>query len=212
MINIAIVDDHEMFREGLVLVLSQIENFNIVGNYHSGDEFLEVMDSLPIDVVLMDIKMSGTSGIETTRLSKIKNPKLKIIAVTMFVEDSYYMQMINAGAHGFILKKAGKYELTQAINEVYNGGNYFSQEILKKMAFSAISKKTDDPDQLTNREIEVLQLICKGLSTKEISENLFLSAKTVEVHRSSLLRKSNQKNVAQLVIWAIKHNYCSIEP
>nr|WP_321406368.1 response regulator transcription factor [uncultured Carboxylicivirga sp.] len=210
MINIAIVDDHEMFIEGLVLVLSQVDNFNVVATFSSGDEFLKSIESLTIDVVLMDINMSGKSGIETTKICKVKKPEVRIIAVTMFVEDSYYMQMINAGAHGFILKKAGKFELTQAINEVYKGGNYFSQEILKKMAFKAISKKEDDPDQLSSREVEVLQLICKGMSTKEISERLFLSTKTVEVHRSNILKKTNQKNVAQLVIWALKHNYCSL--
>ncbi|MCU4163729.1 response regulator [Carboxylicivirga caseinilyticus] len=210
MINIAIVDDHEMFIEGLVLVLSQVDNFNVVATFSSGDEFLSSIESLTIDIVLMDINMTGKSGIETTKICKVKKPEVRIIAVTMFVEDSYYMQMINAGAHGFILKKAGKFELTQAINEVYKGGNYFSQEILKKMAFKAISKKEDDPDQLSSREVEVLQLICKGMSTKEISERLFLSTKTVEVHRSNILKKTNQKNVAQLVIWALKHNYCSL--
>lgn len=210
MINIAIVDDHEMFREGLILVLGQVDNFNIVGSYSSGDEFLEKIDDLTIDVVLMDIKMTGKSGIETTSILKIKKPDLKIIAVTMFVEDSYYMQMINAGAHGFILKKAGKFELVQAINEVYKGGNYFSQEILRKMAFKAISKNENDPDKLTPREVEVLQLICKGMSTKEISETLFLSTKTIEVHRSNILKKANKKNIAQLIIWALKHHYCSL--
>ncbi|MCW3787810.1 response regulator [Plebeiibacterium sediminum] len=210
MINIAIVDDHEMFREGLVLVLSQVDEINVVGNFNSGDSFLKALEELDIDIVLMDIKMEGLNGIETTQRAKSVKPDLKVIAVTMFVEDSYYMQMINAGAHGFVLKKAGKYELVQAIHEVNNGGNYFSQEILQKMAFKAISGKDEKENQLSTREVEVLQLICKGLSTKEISEALFISQKTVEVHRSNILRKSDQKNIAQLVIWAIKNNYTTI--
>ncbi|MCW3805115.1 response regulator [Plebeiibacterium marinum] len=210
MINVAIVDDHELFREGLVLVLDQIDEINIVKDYCSGNEFLSDLDNLNIDIVLMDIKMEGLNGIETTQKAKAIKPDLKVIAVTMFVEDSYYMQMIQAGAHGFVLKKAGKYELGQAIMEVYKGGNYFSQEILQKMALSAIGGTNSKENQLSNREIEVLQLICKGLSTKEIAESLFLSQKTVEVHRSNILRKSEQKNIAQLVIWAVKNNYTSI--
>ncbi len=210
MINVAIVDDHEMFREGLVLVLSQEDEINIVGDFNSGDSFLKAFGELDIDIVLMDIKMEGMNGIEATKKAKSLNPDIKIIAVTMFVEDSYYMQMLNAGAHGFVLKKAGKYELVQAIQEVHKGGNYFSQEILQKMAFKAIAGKDEKEQQLSKREIEVLQLICKGLSTKEISEVLFISQKTVEVHRSNILRKSDQKNIAQLVIWAIKNNYTTI--
>lgn len=211
MINIVIVDDHEMFREGLVMVLGQVDNFNIVADYNSGDAFLKHVEELSFDVVLMDIKMDGTNGIETTRQLKLLKPDVKVIAVTMFVEDSYYLQMINAGAHGFVLKKAGKYELMQAVTEVHNGGNFFSQEILKKMAFKAIGKDDDKEKALTTRETEVLKLICKGLSSKEISEELFLSPKTIEVHRSNLLRKTDQKNIAQLVIWALKNNHISIE-
>ncbi len=210
MINIAIVDDHEMFREGLVLVLSQVDEINIVGDFNSGSSFLNALGELDVDIVLMDIKMEGINGIETTQKAKTIKPDLKVIAVTMFVEDSYYMQMINAGAHGFVLKKAGKYELAQAIQEVDKGGNYFSQEILQKLAFKAISGKEEKDNQLSAREAEVLQLICKGFSTKEISESLFISQKTVEVHRSNILKKSDQKNIAQLVIWAIKNNYTTI--
>ncbi len=210
MIKVAVVDDHELFREGLVLVLNQIDNIQIVADFDSGNAFLQSLNDLDLDIVLMDIKMDGFSGIETTIKAKASKPNLKIIAVTMFVEDSYYLQMINAGAHGFVLKKAGKYELAQAITEVHKGGNYFSQEILQKMAFKAINTEMHPEEQLTARETEVLQLICKGLSTKEIGEKLFISQKTVEVHRANLLRKTDCKNVAQLVIWSLKNNYSSL--
>lgn len=207
MIKVAVVDDHELFREGLVLVLKQIDDIEIVADFGSGNAFLESLDHLDLDIVLMDIKMEGFDGIETTIKAKDAKPNLKIIAVTMFEEDSYYLQMIHAGAQGFVLKKAGKYELAQAIKEVYKGGNYFSQEILQKMAFKAINTEKQQEEQLTGRETEVLQLICKGLSTKEICEKLFISQKTVEVHRSNLMRKTDCKNVAQLVIWALKNKY-----
>jgi len=210
MVNIAIVDDHDLFRQGLILVLGQVDEFNVIGDFRSGDDFLGALESLPVDVVLMDINMSGTNGIEATRLALKIKPLLKVIALTMFIEDSYYLQMIDAGARGFILKKAGKYELIQAIQEVNKGGSFFSQEILQRMAYNSINKDTDDPEQLSKRELEVLQLVCRGLSTKEISEDLFISHKTVEVHRSNLLRKANLKNVAQLIIWAIKRDYFSV--
>jgi len=206
MVNIAIVDDHDLFRQGLILVLGQVDEFNVVGDFSSGDEFLIALETLSVDVVLMDINMSGTNGIDTTRLVLKAKPLLKVIALTMFVEDAYYLQMIDAGARGFILKKGGKYELIQAIQEVYKGGNFFSQEILQRMAFKSINKEKEDLDKLSKRELEVLQMICHGLSTKEISDQLFISPKTVEVHRSNILRKAKLKNVAQLIIWAIKND------
>jgi len=208
MICVAVVDDHELFREGLVLVLNQMDDVEVCANFGSGQDFLNAMGGLDIDLVLMDINMEAMNGIETTQKLKAIKPEVKVIAVTMYTEDSYYMQMINAGAHGFVLKKAGKYELAKAIHEVHNGGNYFSQEILQKMALKAIAKPEEN--ELSVREIEVLQLICKGHSTKEISEMLFLSHKTIEVHRSNILRKSGQKNVAQLVMWALKNNYATL--
>ena len=210
MIKVVVVDDHALFREGLLMVLDQIDEVEVIADFGSGNDFLQSFQELEEDIVLMDINMEGMNGIETTKKAKSIRPQLKVIAVTMFVEDSYYMQMINAGAHGFVLKKAGKYELAQAIQEVYNGGNYFSQEILQKMAFKAIAKPEEKEKQLSAREVEVLQLICKGMSSKEISEKLFLSQKTVEVHRSNILRKSGNKNIAQLVIWALKNNYTNI--
>ena len=210
MIHVAVVDDHELFREGLVMVLNQMDDIEVIADFGSGQDFLKAIGDLNIDLVLMDINMDVMNGVETTQKLKALKPEVKVIAVTMYTEDSYYLQMINAGAHGFVLKKAGKYELGQAIREVHNGGNYFSQEILQKMAFKAIAKPEENENKLSVREIEVLKLICKGLSTREISEMLFLSHKTVEVHRSNILRKSGQKNVAQLVMWALKNNYVTM--
>jgi DNA-binding NarL/FixJ family response regulator len=210
-IDIAIVDDHELFRDGLKLVISQIEDFNVCNESSGGKEFLAYIShgTYP-DVVLMDVNMPEMNGIETTEKALKIAPGLKVIALTMHKDESYYMQMISAGAKGFVLKKSGKYELQQAINEVYSGGNYFSSDIMQKMTFRLINPHTDD-DKLTKREKEILKLICNGLSSNEISEKLFISPKTVEVHRTNIFRKTNVKNTARLVIWAVKNNIYSIE-
>lgn len=210
MIKIAIIDDHDLFREGLKLVLKQIEGFEVIYDSSSGILFLEFLQhSLP-DVVLMDINMPVIDGIETTQKSLASSPDLKVIALTMFSDSSNYTQMISAGAKGFVLKKATKFELQQAISIVFEGGNYFSQEIIKKLAFHSF-RSLQTNDNLTNREMDILQLICKGLTTQEISEKLFISINTVETHRTNIFRKANVKNIAGLIVWAIKNNFFSVE-
>jgi DNA-binding NarL/FixJ family response regulator len=209
-IKIAIIDDHDLFREGIRLVLGQIESFEVIFDTSSGVLFLEFLqDSCP-DVVLMDINMPVMDGVETTRKAIELNPNLNVIALTMFSDTTHYTQMINAGIKGFILKKSNKYELQQAIQTVYSGGNYFSQEILQKMAFRSVNFPSG-PGRMTQREMEVLNLVCNGFTSQEISDKLFISIKTVEVHRTNILHKSEVRNIGELILWAIKNNYFSIE-
>jgi len=210
LIKIAIIDDHALFREGLKLVLGQIEGFEVVYDSHSGLSFLEFLQKTIPDIVLMDINMPLIDGIETTRKAIDICSDLKVIALTMFSDTTNYTQMINSGVKGFVLKKANKFELQQAISVVYDGGNYFSQEILKKLAFQSVSNLKSN-ETLTNREMDILQLVCKGLTTHEISEKLFISLKTIETHRANIFRKAEVRNVAELIVWAIKNNYFSIE-
>ena len=209
-IKIAIIDDHDLFREGIKLVLGQIENFEVVFDTSSGFLFLEFMQNSLPDVVLMDINMPVIDGVETTQKALQLNENLKVIALTMFSDTTHYTQMIDAGIKGFILKKSNKFELQQAINTVYSGGNYFSQEIMQKLAFQSVNFASA-LNQFTHRELDVLQLVCKGLTTHEISDKLFISAKTVEVHRSNIFHKTNVRNICELIVWAIKNNYFSVE-
>jgi DNA-binding NarL/FixJ family response regulator len=209
-IKIAIVDDHDLFREGLRLVLGQIDDFEVIFDTPNGALFLEYVKNTIPDVVLMDINMPVMDGVEATRKALAVHPALNVIALTMFSDTTHYTQMINAGIKGFILKKSNKYELQQAIHTVFSGGNYFSQEILQKMAFRAVSFSSA-PDRMTPRELEVLHLVCKGFTSTEISDKLFISVKTVEVHRASLFHKADVRNVGELIVWAIKNNYFSIE-
>jgi DNA-binding NarL/FixJ family response regulator len=209
-IKIAIVDDHDLFREGVRLVLGQIESFEVIFDSSNGMKFIEFLINSVPDVVLMDINMPTIDGVETTRKALELQPNLSIIALTMFSDTTHYTQMINAGIKGFILKKSNKYELQQAINTVYSGGNYFSQEILQKIAFQSVNSSAY-PDRITHRELDVLNLVCKGLTSQEISDKLFISSKTVEVHRTNIFRKSNVRNSSELIVWAIKNKYFSIE-
>jgi NarL family two-component system response regulator LiaR len=209
-IYLAIVDDHELFRDGLKLVLSQINPDFIITEASNGLEFLKTLDKQIPDVVLMDINMPVLNGRDTVVKALETCPDLKIIAVTMYGEEIYYLQMIEAGVKGIILKKSGKYELEQAIQEVLEGGNFFSQEILKKMAIRLNRKNSDRYNELTEREFEILVNICTGMTNNEIANKLFISPKTVEVHKSNIFRKTDVKNSAQLVIYAIKKGLIEI--
>lgn len=210
-IQIAIVDDHSLFRDGIKLVLNQIEGFEVTYDTSDGRDFIDFITKSPVDIVLMDIEMPQINGIETTVKALEIVPDLKIIALTMFADEMHYVQMLKAGVKGFILKKADKYQLQQAIEEVYKGGNYFSQEIIQKLANQATGKRSSATDHLSDREKDVLNLICKGRTSKEIADTLFISIKTVEAHRTSILRKADARNVAELIIWAVKNNIVTLE-
>lgn len=209
-IKIAIIDDHDLFREGIKLVVGQIENFEVIFDTSNGNLFLEFLKNSIPDVVLMDISMPIIDGVETTQKAVELRPGLNVIALTMFSDMTHYTQMINAGVKGFILKKSNKFELQQAIHAVFSGGNYFSQEILQKMAFQSVHFPAGC-NQLTHRELDIINLVCKGLTSQEISDKLFISPKTVEVHRTNIFRKTDVRNSGELIIWAIKNNYFTIE-
>lgn len=209
-IRIAVIDDHDLFREGIKLVLNQIDGFNVVFDTSDGNRFVEALNHIKIDIALMDIEMPAISGIQTTIFSLKVKPDLKVIALTMFSDTGHYTQMIQAGVKGFILKKTNKFELQQAITTVYQGGNYFSQDILKKLAYEYVNHGSGT-DHLTYRELEILMMICQGLTSQEISDKLHISNKTVETHRSNIFVKSNVRNTAGLIVWAIKNQHFTIE-
>ena len=209
-ISVAIIDDHNLFREGLLLVLNQIEGIEVVFETSDGNLFLEALQKMKVDVALMDIEMPAIGGALTTGRALKVNPDLKVIALTMFSDTGHYTQMIQAGVKGFILKKANKFELEQAIREVYRGGNFFSQEIMQKLAFRHTGK-TAGIEELTTREMEIMVLICQGFTSREISERLYISCKTVETHRANLFLKADVRNVAELIAWAIRNQFYSVE-
>jgi DNA-binding NarL/FixJ family response regulator len=209
-IRIAIIDDHDLFREGIMLVLSQIDGFEVVYDTSDGNRFVAALNVTQVDVALMDIEMPAIGGaLATEKALKVKSG-LKVIALTMFSDTGHYTQMIRAGVKGFILKKTNKFELEQAIRAVHSGGTYFSQEILQKLAFRYAARPPGD-EELTTRELEVMMLICQGHTSQEISERLHISCKTVETHRSSLFLKAGVRNVAGLIMWAIKNLHYTVK-
>ncbi len=205
-LRIHLVDDHSLFREGLKFLLLQSNFIADVEESENGRIFLEKLNIAKPDIVIMDIQMPEVDGITASKLALGKYPDLKIIALSMFSEEEYYTKMIDVGVKGFLLKNSQFEDVQKAIVEVYEGNNFFSPEILEHIISSMYKKKTEKPVlDLTEREIEVLYNICKGLSNQEIADSLCISKRTVDKHRENLLLKTEAKNTAGLVVYAIKN-------
>jgi DNA-binding NarL/FixJ family response regulator len=206
-IKLAIVDDHTLFRNGLKLLLSKSAS-NLIGDIFeatNGVEFLNLIENQNIDIVLMDISMPEMDGIEATEKALEKNSNLRIIALTMFNDDDYYLKMIQAGVKGFLLKESDIQEVVYVIKTVHQGNSFFPVDILCKL-LKAKEQMIPDGEALSERELEILQLISEGLSNSEIAQKLYLSKRTVDKHRSNILMKTNCKNTANLVMYAVKNN------
>ena len=210
-VKVFIVDDHEIFRNGIKMVFNKSNEIEIVGEAESGEDFLEVMNQEDFDVVLMDIKMGGINGIETTELAIKKNPEFKVLVLSTFGEEEFLERILQAGAKGFVLKNVLKGVLANAIKSVCDGENYFSPELLPYFTRRFISNGEGSMEVvLTEREQEVLQLIGKGYSNDEIADELFISKRTVDTHKNNLISKTGSKNIVSLLIYAIKHKLIDI--
>jgi len=206
-INIFLVDDHILFRQGLRFLLSNINRIKSIYEASDGSEFINSLEDIKPDIVFMDIEMPQMDGITATKKALEIYPDTKIIGLSMYVEDNYFYAMMNAGAKGYILKNSNFDDVKKSIEAVQRGESYFSEEITHRIILDKIKK---EESQLTDRETEVLSLICKGLSNIEIAEQLFISKRTVDKHRENLLQKTNSNNTAGLVIYAIKNGIIKI--
>ncbi|WP_297097160.1 response regulator transcription factor [uncultured Draconibacterium sp.] len=213
--NIIIVDDHKIFRDGLIMLLNNFDFVTVAGEAANGEAFLELIEDVQPDIVLMDINMPKMNGIGATKQALKKYPELKVIALTSFADDEYIEQMISAGVEGYMLKRSDIEDFEKAIKKVADGGSYFSSEIIKVISrnlYKDKERKSGEQilDKFTSREKEILNLICKGLNNEQIAELIHLSPKTVEKHKSNLFQKTETFNTVNLVIYAFKNQLISL--
>lgn len=212
-IRIALVDDHTLFRSGLAGLLAQHPDYEVVADVGSGEEFLAILPTIDVDVVFMDISMPGIDGSETTRRALAQRPELHIITLSMYGDEHFYSLMVECGASGFLLKDSDIEEVYSAIDTAVTGNSYFSPTLLDSLTrnMSRLATTTSgDDDALSEREIEILVEVCRGLSNQEIADKLFISKRTVDKHRANILEKTGCKNTANLVVYAIKNRLVEI--
>jgi DNA-binding NarL/FixJ family response regulator len=210
-IRIIIADDHQLFRNGLKILLDSFPEFEVAGEASNGEEFLKLIKTVKADVALMDINMPELDGIDATRKGLKLCPELQVIALSMYGEEEYYYKMVDAGAKGFLLKDSDISEVKEAIVTVIKGGSFFSQELLYHVIQKIKHREHESKSaNLSKREKEILLKICEGLSNQEIAETLFISKRTVDKHRANLLGKTNSKNTASLILFAIRNKLIEI--
>lgn len=208
-IKLAIADDHKIFRNGLKATLEDCADFDLILEASNGKQLLGMLTDVKPDVILMDIKMPEMDGIQTTTAIKQKYKDVKVLALSMFNEDKYIVDMMKAGASGYLLKNAEPEEIIEAISTVFHKDYYFNEHLsitlIKQLAGN---NNSNNPSQsladFNEREIEVLRLVCQECSNQEIADKICLSVRTVEGYRARLFEKTRSKNLVGLVIFAIK--------
>lgn len=215
-IKILIADDHVLLRQGIRNVLELESDLTIIGEAADGEEAISRVAELMPDIILLDINMPRLNGLEVTRLLSASQPNTKVIVLTMHDDENYVVEVIKAGAAGYLLKDIEPGMLVKAIRTVYDGQSFIyptlakklfgeikRQEINKQEAAQSAERRREE--RLTYREIEVLERICQGMSNQVIAQNLFLSEKTVKNHLTNIFRKINVTDRTQAVLYAIKH-------
>jgi len=218
-IQLAIVDDQVLFLKGLKLILNTFEHMEIVIEAYNGKELLQAMETTMPDVVLMDLEMPVMNGMEATQIIKEKYPKVKVILLTMHDDERLINHIMKNGANGYLLKNEEPDVLREAIESVIKKDYYFNDYVSKALLKASSPLKGALKSQLdlsvrlglTRRELEVLNLICQQFTTAEIAKKLFISKRTVEGHRKNLLDKTDVRNTAGLVIFAIRHQLVNLE-
>ncbi|MBI4787725.1 MAG: response regulator transcription factor [Chloroflexi bacterium] len=202
-IRVLVVDDHAVLREGICMLLGQHADLQVVGEARNGVEALDQVAALAPDVVLMDITMPQMDGLEATRQIKAHHPQVRVLVLTQHENKEYVLPLLQAGAAGYVLKKAGGNELVQAIRAVATEGAFLHPSVARAVMNQA-SQRVNGQPHLTEREKEVLILVAEGLSSREIATKLCLSEKTILAHRTNIMEKLNIHNRAELVRYAIR--------
>jgi two-component system response regulator NreC len=207
-IRILIADDHTLLRNGICALLEDEQDMTIVGEASDGREAVRLAGQLKPNVVLMDIAMPLLNGLEATRQIKREHPEINVLVLTMYDHEEYFRQMLEVGASGYIIKRAAATELVSAIRAVYNGEAILSPAITRLLLEDYLShdirSEQGDPNALSSREREVLQLIAEGKTSREIADILHLSVKTVQSHRTSLMQKLDLHDRGDLIKYAIQ--------
>lgn len=205
-ISLGIVDDHQIVIDGLKSLLHGHEQFEVLIECIQPLEMISLIEKRPIDILMTDVMMPGINGAELSKAVHQKFPDIKILALSMSGQGDLVNQMIDdADISGYVLKNIGKQELVKALEKISGGGIYFSEEVLHEMTRASEMKKENEEAHLTAREVEIIQLIEKELSNKQIAEHLFLSERTIETHRKNIFRKTNTSSVIGLVKYAYEH-------
>jgi two-component system nitrate/nitrite response regulator NarL len=205
MIHLAIAEDHQSLIDGIKLMLQYEEDFTVVGTANNGEDLLKIVDLKRPDTILMDIKMPKLDGIEATKIIKQKYPHINVLAFTMFDDLEAVEKMIQAGAKGYILKNSSLEIVLQAIKTVAKGEEYFDAGL----NHNALDKKNKSKQKslLTNRQIEIIDLIAQGKTSREIAEQLFIGVQTVETHRKNIIRVLGLKGKGELLRYSLDRKY-----
>ncbi len=217
-INIGIAEDQHLFRRGIISLINSFEGMKVILEASNGQILLdELKKGLPLpDLLLVDLKMPDLDGIETTKQLRKLYPQIKVIILTIYDEDRFILHLLECGAHAYLFKDSEPEELEKAIHAVANDGFYFNESMLSAIQKSSKQKKKtpnmiEEQIEMSERERNILELICKEYTTDQIGEKLFISPRTVEGHRNRILEKTGCKNVAGLVVFAIKNNLINIK-
>ena len=210
-IKIAIADDYKIFREGLKVGLSADENFEVIFEADNGEDLLKALETATPDVIIMDLKMPIMDGMEATKEVRKKYPAIKVLVVTMYDDDKFIIHLMENGANGYLLKNTEPDEIRKSIYCVHENGYYFNDVVNKALLKKLVLKNNLKPSfnqnvELTERELEVLKLICEEKTAAEIAKDIFLSPRSVEGIRQRLIEKIGVRNTAGLVMFAVKNS------
>jgi DNA-binding NarL/FixJ family response regulator len=215
--NLLLVDDHSLIRAGVRALVLDIPGYAVVGEANDGSQLLEMVEQLSPDIVLLDISMKETGGLEALQRLKRVRPQSKVLILSMHTDPTLIMQALESGAHGYLLKDTTATELEHALDALRNNERYLSPAIAHTVINQALTRTQKnqptiaDSHNLTARQLEILRLIVRGKSTREIANGLGLSIKTVETHRSQIMKRLQIYDVAGLVLFAVREQIISLD-
>ncbi|MDI2591178.1 response regulator transcription factor [Pseudomonas sp. N3-W] len=215
--NLLLVDDHSLIRAGVRALVLDIPGYAVIGEANDGSQLLEMVEQLVPDIVLLDISMKETGGLEALQRLKRVRPQSKVLILSMHTDPALIMQALESGAHGYLLKDTTATELEHALDALRNNERYLSPAIAHTVINQALTRtqknlpELTDTHNLTARQLEILRLIVRGKSTREIANGLGLSIKTVETHRSQIMKRLQIYDVAGLVLFAVREQIISLD-